>query len=158
MKILLAIDGSPCSDRAVTEVARRPWPADSEVRIVSVVEPPAPLVAEPYMAVLGYFEEVERLKRQQAAETLRKAAARLAEGEGAAGLSVSTATLDGSPRRIIVEDADAWGADLIVVGSHGYRTWERMLLGSVSQTVAAHAHCSVEIVRCREEKTVNREP
>ena len=152
MKILLAIDGSPCSDLAVEEVARRPWPDDAQVRVVSVVEPPAPLAAEPYMLAGGYFEEVERLKRKQAAETLRKAAARLAEGAGSRGLGVSTDTPLGSPRRVIVEEADAWGADLIVVGSHGYRTWERMLLGSVSQTVAAHANCSVEIVRCREEK------
>ena len=55
---------------------------------------------------------------------------------------------DGSPKRIIVEEAETWGADLVVVGSHGYRSWERMLLGSVSQAVAAHAECSVEIVRC----------
>jgi nucleotide-binding universal stress UspA family protein len=152
MKILLAIDGSPCSDRAVEEVARLPWPADSEVRIISVVEPPAPLAAEPYMLAGGYFEEVERLKRKQAAETLERAAARLGEGGGGRALAVSTDIPVGSPRRIIVEEADTWGADLIVVGSHGYRTWERMLLGSVSQTVAAHASCSVEIVRCREEK------
>ncbi len=153
MKILLAIDGSPCSDRAVEEVARRPWPADSQVRVVSVVEPPSPLVVEPYMGVLGYFEEVERLKRTQAAETVAKAATRLGGGEGSRALGVSTETPLGSPRRVIVEEADAWGADLIVVGSHGYHTWERMLLGSVSQTVAAHADCSVEIVRCRGEKT-----
>ena len=155
MKILLAVDGSPCSDRAVAEVTQRPWPADSEVHIISVVEPPAPLAAEPYMLAGGYFEEVERLKRKQAAETLEKAAARLREGEGSRALHVSTDIPLGSPRRVIVEEADHWGADLIVVGSHGYRTWERMLLGSVSQAVAAHASCSVEIVRCREEK--NRE-
>ncbi|PYT02723.1 MAG: hypothetical protein DMF65_05805, partial [Acidobacteria bacterium] len=68
MKILLPIDGSPCSERAVEEVARRPWPADSQVRVVSVVEPPAPLVAEPYMGMAGYFDEVETLKRKQAVE------------------------------------------------------------------------------------------
>jgi nucleotide-binding universal stress UspA family protein len=61
--------------------------------------------------------------------------------------------LTGSARRTIVEAAEAWGADLIVVGSHGYRSWERMLLGSVSQAVAAHAACSVEIVRCRKEES-----
>jgi nucleotide-binding universal stress UspA family protein len=158
MRILLAIDGSPCSDLAVEEVVRRPWPADSEVHIVSVVEPPAPLAAEPYMLAGGYFEEVEQLKRKQAGETLAKAAARIGEGEGSRALKVTTDIPVGSPRRVIVEEADRWGADLIVVGSHGYRTWERMLLGSVSQTVAAHANCSVEIVRCREEKAVNREP
>ena len=152
MKILLAIDGSPCSGRAVAEVARRPWPAGAQLRVISVIEPPAPLVAEPYMGVTGYFEEVERLKQKQAEEILARAKTALGEGEGTAALAVSTDLPQGSPRRVIVEEADAWGADLIVVGSHGYKTWERILLGSVSQAVAAHAHCSVEIVRCREEK------
>jgi len=147
MKILLATDGSPCSDAAVNEVARKPWPADTQVRVVSVVEPPAPLVAEPYMGIVGYFEEAEKAFKQQARATVERAAAKLSDGPGAS-LQVSTEVLTGSPKRTIVEEAEAWGADLIVVGSHGYKSWERMLLGSVSQAVAAHARCSVLIVRC----------
>jgi nucleotide-binding universal stress UspA family protein len=147
MKIILATDGSPCSDTAVNEVARMPLPADTQVRVIYVIEPPAPLVAEPYMGVVGYFEEAERLGRQQARETVERAAARLQTGQGAS-VQVSTEVLTGSPKRTIVEEAESWGADLIVVGSHGYKSWERMLLGSVSQAVAAHARCSVLIVRC----------
>ena len=64
MKILLATDGSECSDAAVGEVARRPWPADTQVRVISVVEPPAPLVAEPYMIDADYFKQAERVKRR----------------------------------------------------------------------------------------------
>jgi nucleotide-binding universal stress UspA family protein len=158
MKILLAIDGSPCSERAVAEVAERPWPEDSQLRVISVVEPPAPLVAEPYMGVAGYFEEVERLKQKQAESIVEGAAAILREGRGTANLGVSAETVTGSPKRTIVEEAERWGADLVVVGSHGYHTWERMLLGSVSQSVAAHSLCSVEIIRCRKAGTVNREP
>ena len=147
MKILLATDGSECSDAAVREVARRPWPADTQVRVISVVEPPAPPVAEPYMIDADYFKQVERVKRDAATAALQRAEAALREGIGFLQVSIEAPT--GSPRRVIVEEAEKWGADLIVVGSHGYRTWERMLLGSVSQTVAAHAECSVEIVRCR---------
>ncbi|HVF43050.1 MAG TPA: universal stress protein, partial [Pyrinomonadaceae bacterium] len=153
MKILLAIDGSPCSERAVAEVARRPWPDDSQLRIVSVVEPPAPLVAEPYAGIGGYFEEVERLKRGQAGEVVARAAEALRAGKGTALMGVSTGVITGSPKRTIVEESEEWGADLVVLGSHGYHTWERMLIGSVSQSVAAHARCSVEIVRCRAEKS-----
>jgi nucleotide-binding universal stress UspA family protein len=53
----------------------------------------------------------------------------------------------GSPKQVIVEEAEAWKADLIVIGSHGYPTWERLLLGSVSQAVVSNAKCSVEVVR-----------
>jgi nucleotide-binding universal stress UspA family protein len=152
MKILLAIDGSPCSEEAVAEVARRTWPEDSQVRVVSVVEPPAPLVAEPYVGVTGYFEEVERLKQKQAEGIVGRAAATLREGRGTSLMGITAEVVTGSPKRTIVEEAEGWGADLIVVGSHGYHTWERMLLGSVSQSVAAHALCSVEIVRCRKKE------
>jgi nucleotide-binding universal stress UspA family protein len=58
-----------------------------------------------------------------------------------------TEVLTGSPKRVIVEEAEKWGADLVVVGSLGYRSWERLLLGSVSQAVTLHAECSVLVVR-----------
>jgi nucleotide-binding universal stress UspA family protein len=150
MKILLAIDGSECSRAAVNEVARRPWPADSQVKVISIVEPPVPLAAEPYMGLGVYFEEAEQLMRKEAGKSVEQASAKLS---AAGGLQVSTEILTGSPKRMIVEAAEAWGADLIVVGSHGYQSWERMLLGSVSQSVAAHAECSVEIVRCKKAMT-----
>jgi nucleotide-binding universal stress UspA family protein len=56
--------------------------------------------------------------------------------------------LEGRPKETIVDEADRWGADLIVVGSHGYGAFRRLFLGSVSLAVAANAHCNVEIVRC----------
>ena len=149
MKIILAIDGSPCSDTAVGELARMPLTDDTQVRVISVVEPPAPLVAEPYLGVVGYFEEVERINKKQALEVVERAAAKLRSCQSAA-LMVSTEVITGSPKRTIVEEAEEWMADLVVVGSHSYKSWERMLLGSVSQAVAAHARCSVLIVRCKE--------
>jgi nucleotide-binding universal stress UspA family protein len=48
---------------------------------------------------------------------------------------------------VIVEEAERWGADLIVMGSRGLGAWNRLLLGSVSSAVVHHAKCSVEIVR-----------
>lgn len=144
MKILLATDGSACSALAVAEVARRPWPTDSQFRIISVVEPHLAFEPGPFLSA-PYLEEVEKVAGQQAQHALEHAAASLREA--GRELEVSTAILTGSPRRMIVEEAEKWNADLIVVGSHGYRSWERMLLGSVSQAVAMHAECSVEIVR-----------
>jgi nucleotide-binding universal stress UspA family protein len=118
------------------------------VRVVSIIERPAPLVAEPSLIASGYFEEAEKICRRQAEEAVDSAAAELREGQDSIP-QISTQVLNGSAKRTIVEEAEAWDADLIIVGSHGYRSWERMLLGSVSQAVAAHAKCSVEIVRCR---------
>ena len=144
MKIMLATDGSSCSELAVDEVARRPWPGDSQIRIISVVEPHARLTAEPYMPApqLAEADEAARVYEQA---TVERASQSLSEA--GRHLQISTDILSGSPKRMIVEETEKWGADLIVVGSHGYRSWERMLLGSVSQAVAMHAECSVEIVR-----------
>ena len=65
----------------------------------------------------------------------------------ASGLRVETAVSDGDPRSAIVDAAREWGADLIIVGSHGYTGVKRWLLGSVAQSVVSHAPCSVEVVR-----------
>jgi len=64
-----------------------------------------------------------------------------------AGINVSTAIAQGNPKSIILDEAKVWGADLIVLGSHGRKGLERFLVGSVSDAVLRHAHCSVEIVR-----------
>ena len=58
-------------------------------------------------------------------------------------------TLKGDPKIAILDEAEHWGADLIVVGTHGYNALERLWLGSVSRAVASHAKCSVEIARLR---------
>ena len=50
---------------------------------------------------------------------------------------------------VIVDEAENWKADLIVVGSHGYTGIKKWLLGSVAQSVVSHAPCSVEVVRSR---------
>ncbi|MEP6705648.1 MAG: universal stress protein, partial [Acidobacteriota bacterium] len=55
--------------------------------------------------------------------------------------------LFGSPDSRIVEIAEAMHSDIIVLGSHGYSRWERLLVGSVSDSVVHHAPCSVLIVR-----------
>jgi nucleotide-binding universal stress UspA family protein len=52
------------------------------------------------------------------------------------------------PKQLILKEASDWGAHLIVLGSHGRRGLDRLLLGSVSEAIAAHAPCSVEVIRC----------
>ena len=62
-------------------------------------------------------------------------------------LKIEGKAVMGSPKGVILDEAERWKAGLILVGSHGYPTWERLLLGSVSQAVVSHAKCSVEVVR-----------
>jgi nucleotide-binding universal stress UspA family protein len=63
------------------------------------------------------------------------------------------AVRQGDPRTVIIDEAKAWSADLIVVGSHGYTGIKRLLLGSVAQSVVSHAPCSVEVVRPKDDQT-----
>lgn len=149
MRILLAIDGSTCSDAAVTEVASRPWPEGSEIKIVSAFQVPVSPTPEVWALSSEHFEQMERIVRKQA-EAVVNAAAGVVAGRVDKAVRVTTAVLCGSPRAAILEESENWKADLIVLGSHGYGTLQRFLLGSVSQSVVSHAKCSVEVVRCGE--------
>jgi len=147
MRLLLAIDGSPHSQAAVDEVARRPWPSKSQIRVMSVIQPYAPPATE-FVLAGATFEDM----RQQQASSAEKIIERAAELLKKAGFSTETAVREGDPRSAIVDEADEWGADLIVVGSHGRSGLTRWLLGSVAQAIVGHAPCSVEVVRQREPK------
>lgn len=148
MKILLALDGSSFSDAVVDEVARRPWPADSEVKILSVFEHPILPIVENWTPSGDYFAEIVRAAEEQAKNIIQKAVHKLRDSQGDK-LRITTKVTVGQPRFAITGEAEEWGADLILVGSHGYRGLTRLWLGSVSQAVATHAKCSVEIVRSR---------
>jgi len=147
-KILLATDGSEFSERVARSIAERPWPAGTEIEVISVVElvlGTAQAWLEPPYVDSAQLEplRVEAMQRAQdavatAVEILSKAFPKVSE---------SISVLLNGPKAIIIEEADKTGADLIVVGSHGHRGMERFMLGSVSETVALHAHCSVEVIR-----------
>ena len=150
MRILLAVDGSPCSETAVDEVASRPWPSNSELRIVSAFQIPLSPTPEVWAIQPEYYDEMERAVRVQTQKVVDAASARLKKALGQS-LNVTGQVLQGSPQSTILEEAERWKADLIVVGSHGYGTWHRLVLGSVSQAIVLHAKCSVEVVRRSDE-------
>lgn len=145
MRILIGVDGSPYSDAALEEVSRRTWPNGSEILVVHAFELALPATAEVWALPPDYYERLDHICREQADAIVTAALEKLI-GLGDS-VTVSSKTLLGSPKSVILEAAESWKPDLIVVGSHGYPTWERLLLGSVSQAVVSHAKCSVEVVR-----------
>ena len=145
MRILLAYDGSPSSDLAVEEVARRPWPAGSSVRIVSVLEDDLLIPVEAGIEAYGpVIERLRRSQRQAFEEGLERSLARFA---GHAHLTADTALKDGPVVRTLLEAIKEFGADLVVVGSHGAKGFERLFLGSVSHALVTHAPCHVEVIK-----------
>lgn len=146
-KILLAIDDSEYSKAAAAAVLREFRPTGCEVHVLHVVEPlrlaPATTGFGVGPSVPGDFIGTieEWLDR---AEVLVTETARTLES---AGFHVNTTVKEGDAKSQILDFASAWQPDLIVLGSHGRKGTKRFLLGSVSEAVARHAHCSVEIVR-----------
>jgi nucleotide-binding universal stress UspA family protein len=146
MKILLAVDGSGYSEAAIEEVIKRPWPPQSEVKIVTAIETPMMVGVglEPWPA--NYFDDLQKSAREAAEAVIASAMRKLKEASEKT-LKISHEIINGPPSQVIVEEAESWGADLIVMGSRGLGAWNRLLLGSVSSAVIHHAKCSVEIVR-----------
>lgn len=146
MKILIATDGSEFSEAAVDEVCAYLFGKDDEMRVVSVYDD-APIAAEPYGMTIEYHKIAVDAVRAQAEDAL-KTAERMVRGHlEQKAVKLTTAVLVGPPVREIVDEATRWGADLIVIGSHGRGFWERQFLGSVSTGVLHHAPCSVLVVR-----------
>ena len=130
------------SQDAVDDVARRPWPKHSSIRVISVVVPYVPGATE---FVPGAITPLEVVQSHEAGA--RELAERAADRLKADSLTVEAVARQGDPAKTIVDEAKEWHADLIVVGSHGRSGLGRLLLGSVAQAVVAHAPCSVEVVR-----------
>lgn len=144
MKVLLAIDDSQFSEAATQILAAQFRPQDTEVRVLHVMEPI--ILSLPPQMAQGYTPEMSEIRQDQLKKA-RELVAQAAQALRAAGFRVDTAVKEGDIRAWIVDTAAEWPADLIVLGSHGRKGLERFLLGSVSEAVARHAPCSVEIVR-----------
>lgn len=149
MKILLAIDGSKESEKAIQACAKFLYPAE-QIKIISVVEPRYPVASETFMATNEFYAELEKNEAKNATETLRKAAGRLQSLFDNEKTEIITEILYGIPSQMIVEESEEWKADLIIVGSHGYGFWQRTMIGSVSDSVIHHAQCSVLVAKSTE--------
>lgn len=143
MKLLIATDGSKYSEAAVKSVANRPWPANTEIKVLTVMEPIAT-----NLMVGGEFAFDLSSYQQRLHDMLTEVAQNAAQSLSAAGHSnVSTLIREGAVAEAIIDEAKEWGADLIVLGTRGRQGISLFLIGSVAQRVAAHAPCSVELVR-----------
>lgn len=144
MKVLVATDGSECSLAALTSVAARPWPEGSSFRVISIPEPFMPLDQFPQFE----SKEIEKLNTAALRDANRYADAGAAILRKA-GLETSTETPlpRDSDAREIVKEAERWEAQMVIVGSHGRHGFDRLTMGSVSEHVALHAPCSVEVIR-----------
>ena len=145
MKLMIAYDGSECSDQAIRDLTMAGLPAEVEAVVVSVAERWLP---PPSAATLEFPANVSRPGLEQASDLAAHACAQLKDLFPQ--WDIRAVVPKGSPASQILEDAESWHPDLVVVGSHGQSELTRLLLGSVSQKVANAAPCSVRIARGRQ--------
>lgn len=148
MKILIATDGSEFGTAAVEFAAQIiDNNGATDVKIVTVIEPAAGTELETIIESTEEILDPKNPDEQAAAEMLKVAEVLFEMHCGKEDIAISSKVLPGPAARSIVEEADRWNADMIVLGTHGRGFWSKALLGSVSDRVASHAHCSVLIVR-----------
>lgn len=143
MKILVAVDDSPHSERAVRFVARMRWPAGSRVIVVNVMTPVLTPPAAGGESGVPLLIEVSEEQRQMGRDLTSRAEAELRES----GIATESRLPTGDPRDALLRLVTEERADLLVMGSHGRTGFAKLLLGSVSSHAVTHAHCSVLVVK-----------
>ncbi len=151
MKIILATDGTKHSAPAVDMTTQFDLSENDEILVVSVVDISIPMTFDAYTGYIPDTTALEKAARENAENVLAETKTEIEGKLGDSNATVSTEALFGSPEIQIVEKAEEIDADVIIVGSHGYNRWERLLLGSVSDSLVHHAPCSVLVVRSPEE-------
>ncbi|HMC86958.1 MAG TPA: universal stress protein [Chitinophagaceae bacterium] len=146
MKILIATDGSPYCRSAIEQYLFAPLFPGTEIRIVSAYKKSSPLMLAGAMSVLKDGYEKEDGNAYSTAGEAADHAANIVRRKNT-GYTIITSVLDGAAKDVILKEADAFGAEKIVIGASGQGFSERFRTGSVCRAVALNANCSVEIIR-----------
>ncbi|CAN5200252.1 universal stress protein [soil metagenome] len=140
--ILVPVDGSPTARHAIDKALAVATAFQSEVTLIYVIDPYA------FTGVGAEFSygQAEYLSAAKAeADEAISTARQIFE---ARGIAVKSSVVEGNAvYQAILDAAESVGADLVVMGSHGRRGLEKLVLGSVTAQVLSHAHLSVLVVR-----------
>lgn len=144
MKVLIAIDESDFAEAILDTVLKHHFADQYDFAVMHVVEP---LLVGSYMSLLPspVLDEIRDKRLAQGKQLVHEFGNKLRQAYPDA--YIDERVIQGFPTEDIVDFANAWSADFIVVGSHGRRTVTNLLLGSVSQAVCSKANCPVMVVR-----------
>jgi nucleotide-binding universal stress UspA family protein len=146
MKILIATDGTEFSHSAIEKASKIiADPENTQIKIVSVFKEVLPLDISSQS--LEYAENLEKSDQHKAEEFVIEGSAILKKNFPDTDIEITTEILKGAVDEAIMETAKAWQADIIVIGSHGRKFWERHLVGSICDALVHHAPCAVFVVR-----------
>lgn len=141
MKVLLPISDELFGAALCRFTQKHTWPAETEVKLVTVISP--------MERQNGRTKEEREILYNGEKIHIGRILSRLQRHlmKNRPDLIVTYEVLEGSVPTEILSCAKKWDASMIVMGSHGRRGIERLLLGSVSFYIASHAPCSFAIVR-----------
>lgn len=148
-RILLAINESENSRAAIDKVMSQPWPAGAKAQVLVVVATKGKSSNSRFFKAAAISEGLGKLhdSQKQEAEKLAKNVAGKLEGKFGKE-NTSFHVLEGSVRSLILQIAQDWPADIVVMGAHDQdKSVLETLFGSVARAVVSNANCSVEIVR-----------
>lgn len=143
-RILVPVDGSDCGRRGLAEAIALARLAQARIRVVHVVD--EPVLAIGTGVALGASEDLARSAREGGQQVLADAAATVRR----AGIPVDELLMDSFDGRLcelVAEAAEAWQADLMVLGTHGRRGVDRLLLGSAAERIVRRSAVPVLLVR-----------
>jgi nucleotide-binding universal stress UspA family protein len=157
MKLLIAYDGSRDADAAIDDLRSCGLPEDVSAEVISVAEvwlPPSDSIDDDNGRESAYVEELVRESREKGERAVTEAQilAGFATGRVKAAFqnwNVKAFATYGSPGWEIVNEAEKFGADMILLGAQGQSFLSRLVLGSISQRVLTEAACTVRIGRGR---------
>jgi nucleotide-binding universal stress UspA family protein len=167
MRVLIGYDGSEHSNAALDDLKRAGLPKDSAVLVVSVGDllMSSPPIQEAAAQIITSPRVASGLKNAQmhaervigeAEQFASKAADRL--GLEFPGWNVESRVVTGTPAWELIDAANDWNANLVVVGSTGRSAIGRLFLGSVSKRVVTDSRCSVRVARCTKRRKENKPP
>jgi nucleotide-binding universal stress UspA family protein len=143
VKILVAVDDSPHSERAVEFVTRMRWPGGSRLIVTCVMQPGMSLLPATAPDAKHRPVDLHAEQRRHHEAVVTRCLNRLR----AAGFSTEGLVVEGDPREQLVQLVERERIDLLVMGSRGRSGLARLMLGSVSGHAVSHAPCSVLVVK-----------
>ncbi len=153
-KILCPVDGSETSNCGVQEAMSLAKEQDAELRFFHVIDTYVPIV--PIADGLGGLPRINMSEiLQKNAEAVISEASHEAKKNGVEAETKITEILGGSTAEEIVREAQEWAADIIVMGTHGLRGFDRLVMGSGAENVVRTSPIPVMLLNAAKMKKDN---
>jgi len=146
-RIAVAVDGSASSEAALEDAIKLASEMGATILLLHVCEE-MPMTLDPESMGLVQIGDITKAITAAGKSLLEKYRNRLA-GQGVAAETKLVETYDGRVGRAISQEAKQWNADLLVVGTHGRKGVDRLLLGSVAEDISRSATIPVLLVHVK---------